>query len=319
MHQNEDRPDRGGEAAPAAATVEYAGKSTDQPQNVGERARTPFFVLEGEQYLPTKASRGYWSDDSINGRLIGGLIGFALEQAFGEPEFVPARFCVDLLRLPPRKPLRVETKLVRAGGRLKLADAELFADDVLIARGSCLFLRRSAATDAPTWHTPAWDAPPPDEVLTEERSLPQWELRPIPPEARAMQRPPSAAARADGAEFAAAVNRPVLGALTPFDARQAWIRETRELVGGYAHTPFTRIAAVADFASPLANSSESSIDFINTDITLYLHRLPATEWLGFDLVKHHASDGIAIGECWLYDEAGALGTVTVAALAQRRR
>ena len=36
------------------------------------------------------------------------------------------------------------------------------------------------------------------------------------------------------------------------------------------------------------------------------------------MVNHHATDGIAIGECWLYDEEGAIGTSTVAALAQRK-
>ncbi|MBW8856352.1 MAG: thioesterase family protein, partial [Bradyrhizobium sp.] len=35
-------------------------------------------------------------------------------------------------------------------------------------------------------------------------------------------------------------------------------------------------------------------------------------------VNHHATDGIAIGECWLYDEQGPIGTSTVAALAQRK-
>ena len=41
-------------------------------------------------------------------------------------------------------------------------------------------------------------------------------------------------------------------------------------------------------------------------------------WIGFDVVNHHATDGIAIGECWLYDEQGPIGTSTVAALAQRK-
>ena len=31
-----------------------------------------------------------------------------------------------------------------------------------------------------------------------------------------------------------------------------------------------------------------------------------------------ASDGIAIGECFLYDQQGAIGTSSVAALAQRK-
>jgi len=43
-----------------------------------------------------------------------------------------------------------------------------------------------------------------------------------------------------------------------------------------------------------------------------------TPWVGFDVVNHHATDGIAIGECWLYDEKGPIGTSTVAALAQRK-
>jgi hypothetical protein len=46
--------------------------------------------------------------------------------------------------------------------------------------------------------------------------------------------------------------------------------------------------------------------------------LPVTNWIGFEVVNHHATDGIAIGECWLYDEKGPIGTSTVAALAQRK-
>jgi hypothetical protein len=35
------------------------------------------------------------------------------------------------------------------------------------------------------------------------------------------------------------------------------------------------------------------------------------------VVNHRAANGVAIGECWLHDEQGAIGTSTVAALAQR--
>ena len=74
----------------------------------------------------------------------------------------------------------------------------------------------------------------------------------------------------------------------------------------------------ADFASPFANAGDQGLGYINSDVTLYLHRLPVTEWIGFEVVNHHATDGIAIGECWLYDEQGPIGTSTVAALAQRK-
>ncbi|MGC1347276.1 MAG: thioesterase family protein, partial [Methyloceanibacter sp.] len=67
-----------------------------------------------------------------------------------------------------------------------------------------------------------------------------------------------------------------------------------------------------------ANAGDQGLGYINSDVTLYLHRLPVTEWIGFEVVNHHATNGIAIGECWLYDGHGAIGTSTVAALAQRK-
>jgi len=45
---------------------------------------------------------------------------------------------------------------------------------------------------------------------------------------------------------------------------------------------------------------------------LYLHRLPEQEWIGFEVVNHHATEGVAIGECFLYDQKGPIGTSTVA-------
>jgi acyl-CoA thioesterase len=74
----------------------------------------------------------------------------------------------------------------------------------------------------------------------------------------------------------------------------------------------------ADFASPFANAGEQGLAYINSDVTLYLHRLPVKEWIGFEVVNHHATDGVAIGECSLYDQQGPIGTSTVAALAQRK-
>ena len=91
-----------------------------------------------------------------------------------------------------------------------------------------------------------------------------------------------------------------------------------ELVAGVKMTPFVHVATGADFASPFANAGDQGLGYINSDVTIYLHRLPVTNWIGFEVVNHHATDGVAIGECWLYDEQGPIGTSTVAALAQRK-
>jgi len=114
------------------------------------------------------------------------------------------------------------------------------------------------------------------------------------------------------------------------DALIGWVTDQRaygpqpsdataaDLVEGAPLTPFVRVALAADFASPFANAGDHGLGYINSDVTLYLHRLPVKEWIGFEVVNHHATDGIAIGECWLYDEKGPIGTSTVAALAQRK-
>ena len=79
-----------------------------------------------------------------------------------------------------------------------------------------------------------------------------------------------------------------------------------------------RCAVAADFTSPLPNMGSTGLQFVNADITLYLHRLPSTEWLGFEVASHQSEDGIAIGETTLYDEAGPIGKGLVCAVANRR-
>jgi len=91
--------------------------------------------------------------------------------------------------------------------------------------------------------------------------------------------------------------RPITGMMGAVGPRRQWMAEVRELVGGEPLTPFA---------------------YINSDVTLYLHRLPITRWVGYEVVNHGATDGVAIGECWLHDEQGPIGTATVTALAQPR-
>ena len=101
--------------------------------------------------------------------------------------------------------------------------------------------------------------------------------------------------------------RPITGAMGTVGPRRLWMSEVRDLVEGAALTPFVRVAAAADFASPFANAGDHGLGYINSDVTLYLHRLPVKEWIGFEVVNHHATDGIAIGECFLRPQGPVLG------------
>ncbi|MGH7024149.1 MAG: thioesterase family protein [Caulobacteraceae bacterium] len=251
----------------------------------------PFFLREGDRFKPTPVSRGPWSATSLHARVLIGLLAREIERRHGAPEFIPARLTVDLYRLPDLSPAEVIVRPVREGGRIKVIDAEFISGGVSVARATCQLLRRTARPVGEVWSPPAWDAPAPDSLPRPERGIGDlggmWETRPI------------------------------VGAFGALGPRRLWMREVRELIGGEALTPFVRAALAADFASPFANAGPSGLAYINSDATLYLHRPPAGEWIGFEVVNHHASDGVAIAECWLHDEEGPIGSASVAALAQR--
>lgn len=261
---------------------------------------TPYFTELDGHYVPTRYCRGYWSPGTLNGRIVCGLLGHVLDKTFGAPDLVPVRFTVDMFRLVPAAPLRVDTEIVRSGRRAIFANAKLWSGDAMLAQASAVLVRASANPEMATFQTPNWDVPPPEELVP--RPNPQFlDMRIIPRDRRLLTETASGDSR-----------------LHP-EGRCYWIQDPRNLIAGEANGAFTRVAMLADFASPLANGSAVGLDFINTDITLYLHRMPAGAWFGFEFHKHNAGQGIAIGECWLYDEVGPLGTINAAAIANSPR
>jgi len=253
----------------------------------------PFFTRDGDAFVPTIASRGPWDQNSLHGRVIVGLLGFVIERDHGSPEFQPARLTVDMYKLPDLSPITVTTKVVREGYRIKVIDAEFISGGVSMARATCQLLRRTENPAGNVWSPPNWDAPAPSDIA-----------------------PPEDRRSGMGGMWAM---RPISGAMGSLGQRRTWMSEVRDLVEGYPLTPFTRVAVAADFASPFANAGDKGLAYINSDVTVYLHRDPTTEWIGFEVINHQATAGVAIGECFLYDEAGPIGSAAVTALAQRRK
>jgi hypothetical protein len=252
----------------------------------------PFFTREHDAFIPTKVADGPWNPNSLHGRVIIGLLAFVIEQRHGSDEFVPARLTVDMFRLPNMAPIEVTTKLIRDGLRIKLVEAEFFSGGTVTARASCQLLRKTKNPPGQVWSPPNWDVPAPADIaapIDPHLSMNgKWTIRPI------------------------------TGAMGTVGPRRLWMSEVRDLVEGAPLTPLVRVAVAADFASPFANAGAQGLGYINSDVTLYLHRLPVQQWIGFAVMNHHATDGVAIGECFLYDQQGPIGTATVAALAQRK-
>jgi hypothetical protein len=255
----------------------------------------PFFThdRDSDTFMPTPVSNGPWDPNSLHGRVVVGLLAHAIEQRHGSDDFVPARLTVDMFRLPnTTTAIEVKTGLVRDGKRIKVVEAEFFSGGTSMARASCQLLRKTENAPGNVWSPPNWDAPKPADI-------------PKPTDPRLGMN-------------GKWTTRPIVGHMGALGPRRLWMSEVRELVDGIPMSPFVHVATGADFASPFANAGDQGLGYINSDVTLYLHRLPVTPWVGFEVVNHHATDGIAIGECWLYDEKGPIGTSTVAALAQRK-
>ena len=252
----------------------------------------PFFRRDGDLYLPTPAGRGPWNPNSLHGRIIIGLLGQVLEERHGDPAFIPARLTVDMYRLPGFDPVEVTTRVVRDGGRIRVADAEFISGGVSMARATCQFLRRGEAPAGRVWAPEPWNVPAPNEIEA-------------PPDNRSGM----------GGMWAM---RSISGGFGAVEQRRVWMSEVREVVEGVPLTPFQRIAVAVDFVSPLAHVGDQGLGYINSDVTLYLHRLPAAEWIGFEAVYHGADEGVAVGEARLYDEQGPIGVAGCVALSQRR-
>jgi Thioesterase-like superfamily len=251
----------------------------------------PYFRHDaGGPFVPTDICRGPWDPETLHGRVVSALMAYEVDRAWGQTEFHPARFTVDLYRVPRFAPVEVSSRVVRDGNRIKVIDAEFTSNGESIARASAILLRRTDQPEGNVWSPPPWDVPSPDSLPQPTNALARmWETRTIDHGFGTVER------------------------------KRAWLRETHVLVAGVALTPFVRAAFAADFTNPFANSGDAGLKYVNADITLYLHRLPVGEWLGFEVTSHHSHDGIAVGECTLHDLQGAIGTSTVTGVSNQRR
>lgn len=252
---------------------------------------TAFFERDGSSFVPQEAARGWWRHDSLHGRALVGLMGTHIADRHGAADMVPARFTIDMFRLAPFAPARINTHVIRTGRRMALVEATMVVKDEAVARATMQFLRPADPPPGQVWGPAPWDAPDPDSLspLSNGKHIRHFEIR-------------------------AFAGHP--GAVAP---KRLWMRETLALVAGEPLGPYARAALAADFVSAFVHAGDAGIRYINSDVTLHLHRLPKGEWIGFEATGHEASGGIAVGHCRIHDRDGALGFIACTALANERR
>ncbi|QGG93647.1 thioesterase family protein [Actinomarinicola tropica] len=249
-----------------------------------------FFDLDPSgRYLPRPEARSPWSADMLHGRLLAAIAARTVDAHHADDGFRPARLTIDLFRSPAMEAVEATHQRVRDGGRVRVVEVDLHVGGHHAARATVVLLRTGAHPEGDVWTRPDWDVPSPDDVDHPAVNV----STPLSLQIRAI----------DGRGMGAPAQR------------QVWLRDERGLLDDEPMGPFVRAAAAADFASPLANSDGGGLAFINADITLYLGRLPAGEWVGLEVGAHVGADGVAVSRCDLFDEAGMFGTADVCAVA----
>jgi hypothetical protein len=88
----------------------------------------------------------------------------------------------------------------------------------------------------------------------------------------------------------------------------AWFRLARPLIDDQDASPLARAVAAADFGNGVSRIVEfDRYLFVNTDLTVHLHREPAGEWVMLDARTRLEPHGAGLAQSILSDEHGPLG------------
>jgi len=245
----------------------------------------PFFVLDGDRFVPSVSARGPWSPQHQHGGPPAALLARAFARQTG-PGTQIARLTFDFLRPVPLAPLTVATRVVRAGTKVqRLAGSVLTEDGATVIEATCLVMRLAPASVAV-----------PLETLTP----------PLPPAESAPFEPPFIS----GDEgYHRAVEWRLAKGTWGGGPVAAWLRLRVPLVAGETPTPPLQcLVAAADSASGVAVVVDPArTTFVNGDLTIALHRSPVGEWMCLDAATTGEAQGVGLARARLWDMTGLVG------------
>ena len=257
------------------------------------------FLPDGPRLVATQLARGPWDPDAQHGGAPAALLARAFERLVSADGLLFARITYEFLRPVPLAALEVRAEVVRSGRRVVLLEGSIVDDEgAELVRARALRVRR-AESDLPAVALPAKGHTGPDAATLSD--FVERARRPM--------------FTTDAMEI-----RFTSGHFAQQGPAGAWFRLRVPLVAGEATSPLQRLAATADFGNGISSivSWEDHL-FINPDLTLYVEREPAGEWIHLDAETRIAPDGVGMASGALHDEQGPVGHATQALVVQRRR
>ena len=244
------------------------------------------FVQDGELICATELARGPWDPGAQHGGAAAALLMREFERLEGRG-LALARVTYEFLRPVPLGHLEVDADIVRPGKRVQLLEGAIRAPNgVEVVRARALRIAR-ADPEIPTTAS----QPPAGPEGGQLNQL------------RAPHRPMFAP---DAIEI-----RFVDGNFHGGGPATAWFRLRVPIVAGEQASPLERLAAAGDFGNGISSIlSWDEYMFINPDLTLYIDREPAGEWIALESRTYIAAGGVGTAESVLYDQDGRVGRAT---------
>lgn len=259
-----------------------------------------FYVPDGDGFEATDLTRGPWQDDAQHAGPPAALIGRALERVDGrEGPAQIARVTYEILRPIPLGRVAVETRVARPGRSVELLEAELRGADGQTAVRATAWRIRTAEVALPPL-PPTGELPPPGPG--EGRLAPFFDTG------------------HDVGYHSAMEMRFVTGSFLDPGPATVWMRPRQPIVAGEEPTPLQRVLVAADSGNGVsAVLDHARYVFINTDLSVHLHRLPAGEWVCLQAVTLPEPHGVGMSDAALWDERGRLGRALQSLFVAERR
>lgn len=260
----------------------------------------PFYLPRGEHtadgvtqaaFEATPSTTGPWFADAQHMGPPSALLVRALERlpasrpGGAEDDWRIARVTVEVLGAVPAGPVTVTAGVERPGRTIELLSATMRAGDRDVLRAR------------------AWRL-----VTSDTAAVAVGQAPPLPGRGTAVVR----TERPDGwlPGFLDAVEWAWLegGRLGTEGPGRGWIRMRVPLVEGEEPSPAQRLMVAADCANGLAAPLDvTRWLFVNTELTVHLHRAPAGAWIGADAATVVGPDGLGTCSATLFDDHGHTG------------
>ena len=255
-----------------------------------------FYLPDRGAFASTDLTRGPWDREAQHAGPPSALLGRELERCEPREDAMIARITLEILRPVPIARLRTEARVVRPGRNVTLLEGSLSDEQgpVMLARAWRIRTQQigvSAGVQPPP-------EPMPATAATEEFFV-GW----------------------DTVGYHTAMEwRFSHGAFLERGPATVWMRMRQPLVAGEEISPLQRVLAAADSGNGVSSELDfTGYLFINTDLTVHLHRHPAGEWVRLDAKTVAEPHGVGMAESALHDEQGALGRSVQSLLLAARR